>query len=987
MDLGSLVQQEQEVTDSVELLLTEIRAKAPSRGDDFSAFLRVLAELPEAEKSVSAVELGSFSAETALAAQRVADFVVPLPSGCGTPAVVRAKEYFLRRNAFVAAMQKHLTTKGKAVGIVEVQLKHLSEDVNKPYIACRLAAPERHAHVHFGLVAPAATIKHCANPQQRATEPYYTQAVLEDWFLWEWRQTLHQRIGVSPAMRKACVLLKAWVHSHGFAAAGDSINSFTITALLVYLMDSRLVSPQMTVWQIFRQVLHFLSVGEFAMTGAVMALRGESAHPPAAVTDSFRSAFSVVLLNDTHNHNIFFRLSPNARDEVQHAATRALAQLEASPEIDLALTSLIRWQHPFWEQYDTFFRVTVPEGTQTPADFATAVVDVLYRAWGARVLRIRIKIDPEQRSTVFLGVLLSENARVAYSPITKGPSIDLEEELQAFTEFWGATSVTRRRFPDGSVTAAVLWTDSPPRLILRDIARHALQMHASVRPNSFDQIIFPLNEVVSKAPEEDAKLFTAAGAALTALSEVLEHCQVNPRLVGLLPAHPAFSRTSAFPPLPHMCLERSNQRDTALPAMDGISAPALEVVLELQKSPHWPEDLTQLQQVKTALFRRLVWFLASRGYPSHTLPDGLIVAVDGFALHVRTYVPREENTLRLSSRVQEADAYHHQLVVVPHHTALIREMTGKYASYGLACRLAKRWLASHLLLPDFSEECVELLVLHLYVQPAPLSQPQTATVAFLRFLQLLAGFPWDTKALYVKQPDENEPVACEDYEQRPATTAMWVAAAHCRDSPFTAKGPDRAILQRAQQCARAAATLFAKVASRPDLPADNAALWYGLFKPGLGPYHLIIELDPQHVPFTDQSLFHPAPPASTPRIQGALALRKLIGFDPIAYLLHGLRVTFMSCMFFRDPYGGQEIAVYVVDEATSADLPKLAAAIRSLAGTLVKKVRILQTPTLTKASTVAAAPANQSSGQKTSKKRPHSHSPASRGKRRTGNQS
>jgi len=48
-----------------------------------------------------------------------------------------------------------------------------------------------------------------------------------------------------------------------------------------------------------------------------------------------------------------------------------------------------------------------------------------------------------------------------------------------------------------------------------------------------------------------------------------------------------------------------------------------------------------------------------------------------------------------------------------------------HSSYSSTVRLAKRWLASQMLLCDYiEEEAIELITVSLYLQPAPFTPPQ-----------------------------------------------------------------------------------------------------------------------------------------------------------------------------------------------------------------------------------------------------------------------
>lgn len=63
----------------------------------------------------------------------------------------------------------------------------------------------------------------------------------------------------------------------------------------------------------------------------------------------------------------------------------------------------------------------------------------------------------------------------------------------------------------------------------------------------------------------------------------------------------------------------------------------------------------------------------------------------------------------------------------------------RHPALGPTARLAKRWLASHLLLPHFRDEAVDLLVAYACIHSGPYGPPQTHAAGFCRFLALLGS--------------------------------------------------------------------------------------------------------------------------------------------------------------------------------------------------------------------------------------------------------
>ena len=82
-------------------------------------------------------------------------------------------------------------------------------------------------------------------------------------------------------------------------------------------------------------------------------------------------------------------------------------------------------------------------------------------------------------------------------------------------------------------------------------------------------------------------------------------------------------------------------------------------------------------------------------------------------------------------------------VIASVHHFVIHAVHTKYPSAAAVVRLAKRWIAVHMLSNLIPHEAIELLVASIYTNPAPLHIPSTLTSGFMRFLSLLAHHDWD----------------------------------------------------------------------------------------------------------------------------------------------------------------------------------------------------------------------------------------------------
>eukprot|EP00948_MAST-09A_sp_MAST-9A-sp1_P001971 g1971.t1 len=89
------------------------------------------------------------------------------------------------------------------------------------------------------------------------------------------------------------------------------------------------------------------------------------------------------------------------------------------------------------------------------------------------------------------------------------------------------------------------------------------------------------------------------------------------------------------------------------------------------------------------------------------------------------------------------------MIAQPLHASTMQGLAKRYAAFTQVVRLAKTWLATHLLSQAFHEETIELLVASLFTNSLPLLPPQSGSSGFLRFLRLLSTFAWSSSPLIV----------------------------------------------------------------------------------------------------------------------------------------------------------------------------------------------------------------------------------------------
>jgi U3 small nucleolar RNA-associated protein 22 len=175
-------------------------------------------------------------------------------------------------------------------------------------------------------------------------------------------------------------------------------------------------------------------------------------------------------------------------------------------------------------------------------------------------------------------------------------------------------------------------------------------------------------------------------------------------------------------------------------------------------SSKWPNDLKAMGAAKTAMLIQLCNGIESMGKGGGGGGfDGPIVVTSHYAeLGYKGYcfriMVRADPELRmlqgLNHPTREAAVLLQHLtrkhVLAATHHSTIHAVHTLHPSAGAVVRMAKRWVAGHLLSRLISLELIELVVAKVYDddQDSPLGAPGTVATGFLRFLHVLATHDW-----------------------------------------------------------------------------------------------------------------------------------------------------------------------------------------------------------------------------------------------------
>jgi len=433
--------------------------------------------------------------------------------------------------------------------------------------------------------------------------------------------------------------------------------------------------------------------------------------------------------------------------------------------------------------------------------------------------------------------------------VDRGPSVEEAEKNPEFREFWGNDKTELRRFKDGRILESVVWdvkTMDEKAHIPSMIAKHLLGRHFGIEETSvftwqpsFDALIrlpTTISDVYLRLGSSVSRGFRDAISAFDSLVKQIKQLEDLPLSVATIsPTHSALRHTSVFTPV-----AISGSASSALPPWARYT-PVLDVIIEFEKSPRWPDDLAAILKMKLAFceqiarsLMRAVEGLTARVVVGNSSPFTSfqdrgrleILTPEGWAFSASIWHDREATLLdrvvegepnrpfapKPSPREKQAavrakETYVRQFIAAPSHHRAISNLCYRYPGFSGTVRLVKRWLASHWLLDvHISQEAVELICAKSFIGDGsglsedfdgPKNQvnaPVTKERGFATVIHFLATWEWQA-GLYIPLYGKVEvPTA----RGSAGSLGAWVirTSKDPNGKMWTSSGPDAVIARR-----------------------------------------------------------------------------------------------------------------------------------------------------------------------------------------------
>lgn len=787
--------------------------------------------------------------------------------------------------------------------------------------------------------------------------PFYNMSMAYDLCTQENNELMERLLAGSEGVRQGIMLLTVWLKQRELLEGWGSFSSDLMTLYVCSLILKKKVNKQMNSYQVFRTTLLFLSRADWAEDPP--SLKEDDEESPSL--ECFTSKFPHVFLDRTGHVNHAYMISASVFSRIKEEAKISISAFEHCSQQSFDVLFMTAASFP--RTFDYIFHVSLSSALLTTAmsavpDLLLASMDVgghlsialqghiekiLTKALEDRVTLVQsqprkpelwsVTDDTPNYDNKHLTFGIRLNPSGAFTALNKGPTADAPEAKE-FRDFWGDKS-EMRRFKDGTIHEAVLWTSSSlqceRRLVCRKIVKYVLNRHCGIDKSCVNYVGAELENVLQgcgKGTGEELSLdalkaFEDVSRAVRALSSL------PLGIHSVQGSHSVFRHTDVFPAVPSSSKSYKGQviRNQVVP-VEGKSLPpyipALTVVCMLEGSGKWPEDKAAIQCLKSLLHIKMGKELQDQHHLSVSISNSHVdVLKDGFVFRLQLANTREIAFLRTITTdsgmvkfrdTEEAVTLEKSTVNLPRLTHLLHGIQQENPSFSAAVRLCKRWIASQMFCSYITDEAVELIVAYIFISPHPYSSPSSPATGFLRFLHLLTTFNWKADPLMVNlnkefTEEDLSTIPKEISKHRATLPSLCIVTPQDKSGTrWTKPQPSEPMLQRllviAKESLRILETQIMSVSTKEDFKL--------VFRPPYENFDLVIRLLKKVNVLRHQSVDckEENTPVSTAVVGEDKAPVPVVEFNVCKNFFEDLKKCFGDiALFFYDPFGGEIIGM------------------------------------------------------------------------------
>ncbi|KAK0713071.1 Nrap protein [Lasiosphaeria miniovina] len=644
------------------------------------------------------------------------------------------------------------------------------------------------AKLHLGAALLRKACEEAADVSAQST-PFYNSTLTAEGCFLPYLRVMRQTEKKCAAFKNACILGRVWLQQRGFDGSipDGGFGHFEWALLLALLLQSdrsgnATLSASLSSTQLFKALIQFLSAINFAETPIFLGNGNEDVNSATQACP--------VIYDSSRQLNIAFKMSPWSAALLHRHAKWTRAVLSNNAVDQFSPTFILKADIPL-HNFDFIARLNY-DGSSMEAPgtdsrgrvwrFGEKVYRVLKKALadselGERARLIHIK-TPESSSwsltgspdlkgiaTLEIGILFDtvNMARTVDRGPSAGPTTEEKEECENFRQFWGEKSELRR-FERDSIRETLIWTSTSPFGLCEEIVRYILKLHTGIG-HIHQELTVDGDGLSDLIPlkSTDTAMFNAARKAFSTFEQDLRELDNLPLHVRqLAPICAELRHTSIKPP----SLE---------PPKSKFGPQPMETVISFEASGKWPENIVAIQRTKVA-FLLMIGSLLEKSkvgqvktylgledakYESENLAFLDVVYDSGASFRLRIHSDLEETLLERQVKDKTLEQHVRSKATtllaklrrlytnLPLHNQAMTTFAARFPAFSPSVRLVKHWFNAHKLSCHFTDEFLELAVLHVFLSPYPWDAPSSASTGFLRTLLFLAHWDWRSDPLIV----------------------------------------------------------------------------------------------------------------------------------------------------------------------------------------------------------------------------------------------
>lgn len=738
--------------------------------------------------------------------------------------------------------------------------------------------------------------------------------------------------GESDGFKDACILGRIWLRQRGFGSsiANGGFGHFEWAALTSLLLKGggskgrSVLSPRLSSSQMFKGVINYLATSDLITKPQSY----ETVNSSIQKSEFTVSNSDVPMFYDgPRGHNILYKMTPWSYSLLREEARTSIEMLNEPGFDSFESTFIIRTAQPL-QRFDCVASVPMPLKVGKPnrcehqplmASFSSRLFGVLREGLTDRVKLINIK-QPEpsswsiKSSSPAIPEDTSLQVQALFDPVNIGRLVDdgpLKEEKEkalAYYKFWGDKA--EQMIFGGRTLERVVWQPGSAYSLFQQIVTYLVKRYFDEKVSEGLTFVGEGFEKLLPGSSNGTKNFSTLRTAYTTLESELKDLNYADKLPlqlkQLSPIDPQLRSSAANLP--------------SFSPWQPLARPA-NVNIDFEGSGSWPDEIDAIQRTKVA-FLQLIGDLLEEKNSSITTRVGLenedrpfhncafldVVYESGAVFRLKIHAAREQALLERHIKdtsgghrlqmdaVLAFSVYTRTFLQLPLHTQSVLTQSTRYPSLSPTIRLVKKWFYSHMLSTHIGDELIELIVMHVFVQPYPWRAPSSTMAGFLRTLSFLARWDWRlvplivdfTSAMTASEVSKFNAQFVELRKRDPAMnrTVLFVASNH--GTAFSDNGPSKVIAARMTALARSACKLV-KDAGTNLKPKS-------LFATSTANYDFVLHIAAPFVAAPQQKENNKRKFKNL-EVQSELDL-ELLGYEPVQGLLEELRALYASSIVF-----------------------------------------------------------------------------------------